>query len=169
MSDRSSMMVGSDTLPPALRLFRIAMVGVMAAFSVAIWPIAIGEFQWGNLIVYGLEGMSISVLWWGAERLWLSTVGGMVRNPSRMLAYLTRLPLWYMAGGIGTTLAFLIAVKTGSIDLPTAPIKPVFVVGGKVGVLVGALASIPQFRKGSKQPGHTRKSEVFPRETEQGR
>lgn len=50
-------------------------------------------------------------LGWGVERLWYSTISKMMNNPFSLIAFLTRIPFWFIAGGIGFSFPLLFANK----------------------------------------------------------
>ena len=89
-----------------------------------------------HLIGFIIVGDAVSFSGWGAERLWYSTIAKMVMKPFSLLAYATRIPFWYMAGGIGYTMGMLIAKKLGLLTAYDIPVKNVFDLGGWIGVVV---------------------------------
>lgn len=56
---------------------------------------------------------------WGAERLWYAFVSNNFYNPFSLTAYITRIPLWFISGGIALSFSSLIVFKLELIDLIT--------------------------------------------------
>lgn len=73
---------------------------------------------------------------WGVERLWYASVSKMVKNPFSLLAYLTRIPFWFVGSGIGLSLPVLFAYKWGLIYISVIPQCSLFLLGGIIGCLV---------------------------------
>ena len=139
-------MIGSDEL---VRRF-IASPGerpLLGTLKNLFYGIVIGLFltlinHWFDVTrledVFGylFVGCGLSFFGWGAERLWYSTVATMIKHPFAWYAYITRLPFWYIAGGIGYTFCLLIAKKSGLLSVNEIPIKLYFMFGGKVEVFI---------------------------------
>lgn len=73
---------------------------------------------------------------WGAERLWYASVSKIVKNPFSLFAYLTRIPFWFVGGGIGLSLPVLFAYKWGLIYISVVSQSSLFFLGGIIGCLV---------------------------------
>ncbi len=96
-----------------------------------------------EILSYLFCGILISFFGWGAERLWYSLIAVMFKKPFSFYAYLTRLPLWWMAGGIGYTIGILFMLKADYIVINDIPIKNVFFFGSTIGITFRGLM---QFR-----------------------
>lgn len=82
----------------------------------------------GALVIVGL---SVSVFLWGSFRLWSFTIAPMLGERRSLGHLLTRIPYWFIAGGIGYTLGLLVMKKTGFLDVRDIPVKDLFIFGGK--------------------------------------
>lgn len=104
-----------------------------AAISLAIIGYEINaEYLAGIFII----SSGIFFFGWGAERLWYASVSKMVKNPFSRLAYLTRIPFWFVGSGIGFSLPVLFAYKWGLIYISIVPQGSLFLLGGIIGCLV---------------------------------
>ena len=111
---------------------RDLLYGTVAAILISLYAFVSGENIAQHFLGYVLAGNGISFFGWGAERLWYSTISKMVNNPFSWIAYLTRVPFWYLAGGIGFTLGWLVAKKLGMAEIQDIPVKHLFDAGGKI-------------------------------------
>ena len=134
--ERETELLQSRWERPLLGVFRATVYGAAIALVLTIMNYFIIEFQWYNLFGFLLVGIGISLFGWGSDRLWHSTISKMVMNPFSVLAYSSRLPFWFIAGGIGYTLGMLIAKKYGLLAMYDVPVKQLFQYGGKVGCVI---------------------------------
>jgi len=72
----------------------------------------------------------LSFFGWGSERLWYFTISKMLSDPFSKNAYLTRIPFWFIGGGIGVSLTSLLANKFGFIYILSVPQHHIFIWGG---------------------------------------
>ncbi|MBI4809979.1 MAG: hypothetical protein HY800_00735 [Ignavibacteriales bacterium] len=128
---------------PLPGIFRNIILGIIIGIFLTIIGIFRGWSGWHEIISYFICGILISFFGWGAERLWYSIVAGMMQKPFSMYAYLTRLPLWWIAGGIGYTIGMLFSLKMNFIYINDIPVKNIFFYGGFIGIL---FQGIMQFR-----------------------
>ena len=126
---------------------RNLMYGIIAAIVLALIHLLMGSFQMKNMFGYVLIGNGISFFGWGAERLWYSTISKMLVNPFSWFAYVTRLPFWYIAGGIGYTLAMLFSKKYGFLEIYDIPVKHLFEVGGIIECSIQVPLQVMVYRK----------------------
>ena len=106
--------------------------GTSAAIILTLVNVLLNGAPWKGFIGYLLMGSGISFFGWGAERLWYSTISPMVDNPFSWYAYLSRIPFWHVAGGIGFTLGMLLAKKIGVLEVNDIPVKRLFDFGGLI-------------------------------------
>lgn len=77
-----------------------------------------------------LISSSLFYFGWATERLWFRTISKMVANPFSFWAFLTRIPFWFIGGGIGFSLASLLAYKYGLVYISVVPQSNLFLIGG---------------------------------------
>jgi len=94
------------------------------------------NISWQSLLGTFLISTGIFFFGWGAERLWYASISKMVQNPFSKFAYLTRIPFWFAAGGIGLSLPVLFAYKWGLVYISVYPQSDLFIWGGIIGCLI---------------------------------
>jgi hypothetical protein len=104
-------------------------------YGTAAWGLhsLYGMVHWHTVPAYAVIGMTMSFLTWGSDRLWYWSVSGFLKRPFGMIAILTKIPLWYVAGGAGYIAGMVIAEKNRLIGFYDIPIRPLFVRGGVIG------------------------------------
>ncbi|MBI4549067.1 MAG: hypothetical protein HY707_13875 [Ignavibacteriae bacterium] len=107
-------------------------IGSGVALLISGWHFLWGEFHWLNVVGYLFVGNGLSFFGWGAERLWYSTLSPMLGNPFAWYSYLTRIPFWYYAGGIGYVIGVLLSKKFGFLSVSDIPVKRLFYTGGVI-------------------------------------
>lgn len=58
----------------------------------------------------------ISFLGWGAERLWYAYISNLMKSPFSLISYLTRIPFWFVSGGVAVSFSTLLVYKFNLID-----------------------------------------------------
>lgn len=61
----------------------------------------------------------IFYLGWGAERLWYAFISPIFNDPFSMKAFLSRIPFWFISGGVALSASSLIVYKLQLVDLIT--------------------------------------------------
>ncbi len=89
-----------------------------------------------------LIGVSLSFFGWGTERLWYSMISPIFSRPFSWYAYLTRIPFWYIAGGVGYSLGLVLAKSFCFRDVELIPMKSHFADGGLIGVIFQAVLQV---------------------------
>ncbi len=84
------------------------------------------KYFWGILIITN----GLFFFGWGAERLWYATILKMLENPFSFKAYITRIPFWFVSGGVAFSAAYLFASKWGLIYILSVPQYNLFFLGG---------------------------------------
>jgi hypothetical protein len=135
-----------------LGTLRNLVYGMLIGVLLNVFSVFSGESRWEDAFGYLLIGNGLSFLGWGAERLWFSTVSRMLKEPFSWYGYLTRLPFWYIAGGIGYLTGLLVAKKLGLIYVYEIPVKRLFVVGGKTEIILQALLQMRVYLLVRKHP-----------------
>lgn len=93
-----------------------------------------------------ITGWSLAFFGWGTERLWYNTIGQMFLRPVAWYAYLTRLPFWFIGGGIGYTFGLLVSERCGLLSVQDIPVKPLFVSGSYFGLLLQFVLQVRIYR-----------------------
>ena len=134
-----------DRDPNALRRrsARILVEGILIALLIWAVHALFGLVHWQRLPGYLIIGYTISLAGRVADVLWKVTIEAMVKRPATLIGYLTRIPFWYLAGGVGYVLGMLVAKKAGLIGFYDIPVEPLFALGGKVGCLMQIALRIP--------------------------
>ena len=73
---------------------------------------------------------------WGSERLWYATISKMVENPFSFKAYISRVPFWFVGGGVAFSSICLFAYKWGLIYISSVSQYHLFVWGGILECLI---------------------------------
>src|SRR5437016_11222359 len=118
------------------------MTGIRRSLAIAIGAAAVvyalhgllGLVHWVNPAAYLLIGTAFTFLDWGTGRLWLNAVGSSMRHRDSLLAFLTRMPFWYLGGGCAYVLGMLLAKRFGLMGFYDVPVKPLFSLGGELGI-----------------------------------
>ena len=117
----------------------LALTGVMVFMTLGLprgtpgWPLFSG---------FTPAVLTLAVCGWGCDRVWNAAVAPLIGSSHRWPVYLTRLPFWYMAGGMGITLGILIAKKYSLLDLYEIPVKPYFTEGARIYIAVQITVSL---------------------------
>ncbi len=130
-------------------------IGVLFLFDTGITAIS----GWSRIAGLLIIGWGVASMGWGAERLWYSTVGRMFLRPLTWYAYLTRLPFWFIGGGIGYTIGALTTEKAGFLSVQDIPVKSLFIFGGNIGLTLQLILQIRLYRF-VRRYRHTEHSEI---------
>ncbi len=116
-----------------------ALAAVPAALLVLLEQYISGFFSEASLWSFLLAGAAVSYALWGADRLWMSTLAPHLGRPFSLWAYATRIPFWYVAGGIALESSLLALQGAGLAELYGVPAAALFDAGSRVGIAVGVL------------------------------
>jgi hypothetical protein len=136
------------TPTPALsgRLLRSAGVslgiGVCAVAALFALGLPGGSPEWFRVSGFPSAVLIVSASGWACERVWRAALGPLFGESRGWLVTLTRLPFWYMAGGMGVTLWMLIAKKYFLADIHDIPVKPYFTGGAEIYLAVQLALSL---------------------------
>jgi hypothetical protein len=109
-------------------------IGLATALVLLALHSILGSFHWWTYTGYVLIGYIVVLFVWGAERLWFHTIAPMIEEHFSTTAYLSRVPFWFIAGGVGYTVGMLITKKYDLMGFYDIPVKPIFIFGGKIGI-----------------------------------
>jgi hypothetical protein len=133
---RVSYLLSLPSERPLRGALRNMLYGFCTAALLATVNVFLGNVAWWTVQGYLLAGLLMSFTGWGAERLWYSTVAPMLPNPFAPAAYLTRIPFWYLGGGISYTLALLLGQRFGIMGVWDTPAAALFDFGAFIGCIV---------------------------------
>ncbi|MBI5021651.1 MAG: hypothetical protein HZB59_09455 [Ignavibacteriales bacterium] len=130
--------------------FRTLLWNILLGVEVSVVLISY-HFIWhsfrSDLIqLYVLSGMSISFFCWGADRFWVTIISPLTNDPFSSSAYISRIPLWWLAGGIGYVSGIVLSKIFFPIDFYEVPIKIYFFVGAFAGIFSQLTIQIRVYR-----------------------
>ncbi len=131
---------------PVRALGRSFLVTIPISLLVGILQVFYGFFPSASPWACLLIGAALSMLLWGADRLWFSMVAPMFQRPFSLPAYVSRIPFWYVAGGIAFESAVLASRSLGWLTRYDLPVKVDFDLGARLGVLSAALLQAALYR-----------------------
>jgi hypothetical protein len=111
------------------------LLGIEVSLILISYHIIWQSFRSDLIYLYAVSGMSISFFCWGAERFWFTIISPMIIDPFLLSAYISRIPLWWLAGGIGYVFGIVFSKIIFPIDFYEVPIKINFFVGTFAGIL----------------------------------
>ncbi len=108
---------------------------------------------WGHLPGFVVVFVAFSLSLWTGERLWRTTVGSLFSFQKLILIFLSKLPFWALAGGIGWEIGLLLAKRYGLLTVYDIPIRSWFIFGCTLGVLIQIIVSllIDRLMRGTKR------------------
>ncbi len=121
---------------PGMGILRNLLYGLIIALIYMYVMILLWRFNTEFLLGYVLIGLSLSFFGWGGERLWLVTISNFFNRSSGWKVLLSRIPLWAMFGGMGYTIAVVLAMKYKILNAQLVPIKNMFFIGAKISCIV---------------------------------
>lgn len=128
-------------------LLGLFVYGVVAGVSAAFMHGIFGLVHWQSWPAYLFIGIGMSLTGAGAEQIWHSMVARMLARPHAPRGIVTRVPFWFLAGGMGYVLGMLIAKKLHLIGFYDIPVRLLFFRGGVLGCLLLALMNMIIARK----------------------
>ena len=130
---------------PVHGILRNLLYGVLLGAVLGLFQTISGELNRAEITGYLVIGNGITFFGWGADRIWFFTAAKMMKNPFSWAAYLTRVPFWCIAGGIGYTLGILLSKKFGLLEVYDIPIKPLFTSGGEIEIAAQVLLQMAAY------------------------
>lgn len=112
------------------------ITGIVTAFALFVLHAVLGTVHSWSAAGYLIIGYGMIFFAWGAERLWFNMIATMMKEPFSAIAYISRIPFWFIAGGIGYTLGMLFAKKFDVMGFYDVPVKSLFIPGGMFGVII---------------------------------
>lgn len=99
--------------------------------------------SYNNIVGYLICGCGIMYSAWWGEHLWFTIITPIIKKPFGWLSYLTRVPFWWMASGMGFIIGLLVSKKLGLFNFNEIPIITFFIFGGNLGIVIQILLRIP--------------------------
>jgi hypothetical protein len=140
--EREMLLLRSPWERPAPALAMSVLYGALIAVLLTLMNYYVIVFRWSNVLGFLFAGVGVALLTWGSNRLWHSTVSKMMRDPFSLVAYATRAPFWYIAGGMGYVLGMYVAGNRGMLEMYTVPARQLFRFGGILGCVVQVPAQV---------------------------
>ena len=127
---------------PLHGIIRNLFYGIFIGIALWIFGAVMNGSPVADIPAYLIVGNCLSFFGWGAEQLWLLIISPMVKKTFSWYAYLTRIPFWYIAGGIGYTFGMLFDKKMNMITFADIPVKSLFSFGGQIEIFIQLLFQI---------------------------
>ncbi len=110
----------------------------LGASLICFIVIKIIYWQYDFIYLLGIVIISLGFFFfgWGIERLWYYTISKITENSFSLTAYLSRIPFWYVGGGMGFSLPLLFAKKFELIYIFDVPQYQYFIIGGILQIVV---------------------------------
>lgn len=86
---------------------------------------------WSSSAGLVIIGLAVSFALWTSSRLWSFTLLPVIERTGKVVHLMTRIPYWFVAGGIGYTVGLLIIKKMNFFAVQDIPVKALFSFGGK--------------------------------------
>lgn len=137
---------------PGVLLLRF-LAGMILGVVLGLLSFFYGNSFDGHLAGFMLVGIALMMFTWGGERLLYAIVGDMFEQVPAAFAYLLRSPWWWLAGGVAYSVASLVAKKIGWLVVYDLPVRPIFEIGGKLGILLQFMNQIMAYLSVPKRGG----------------
>lgn len=124
--------------------------GMCMALAIMIFNSFFGIYHWLNPIMFVLVGMCCTVLLFGCDELWRLTIAAMAPQSFSRFFWMTKIPFWFYAGGIGYEGGILLSKKFGLMEFYDIPVLPIFRLGGFLCVGTAMLTQFLMTRHFSK-------------------
>ena len=120
---------------PVKAILRNFAYGITLAIPITFYRLMNHGSQWYEFPGFVLAGCGVVFVGWGVERLWLSAVAQVIARPFSFFGFATRLPFWYIGGGVGYCVGMLFGKKLGVLWFYDIPVKSIFTEGARMGCL----------------------------------
>jgi hypothetical protein len=117
----------------------LGIAGAAATFTIGMFG---GRFWWGQLPGFLPVAITLALSGWACHRVWTASLHPLLHGAAGWKAGLSRIPFWFMAGGMGTVAGLLIAKEYGMLDFPDVPVKPFFTSGAGAYTAVQLVATL---------------------------
>ncbi len=134
----SSLLSSRWERPDAALLISL-VYGTLIAVVLTLLNYYVLVFRWQNVIGFLPAAIGSTLLMWGSNRLWHSTISKMLDDPFAPAAFISRIPFWYLAGGMGYLIGILVAIRLGMMTMYYVPARSLFHFGG----IIACLAQVP--------------------------
>jgi hypothetical protein len=127
-------------------IIRCLSLGIVIGILLMLDTSIAGALHFLKIVCLIVTGWVIAFFGWGAERLWYSTIGRMFAHPLKWYAYLSRIPFWFIGGGISYTLGLLVSEKSGFLSVQDIPVRSLFISGGCIGLFMQCVLQYRMYR-----------------------
>ena len=147
----SRLLIRDSNERPLRGWIRNLFYGGVLAIVLTIVDALLASGEWWRIVGYSIIGPSVALFEWGSERLWFSTLSKMFTHSFSWYAYATRIPFWYLSGGMAFVLGMLIVKKFGIFWVYDLPVKDLFDIGGVLGCTVQIPLQFVMYRISRKE------------------
>jgi len=119
---------------------RIIAWALAMALCLCTGYVAYEGWQIGLMVAFLVVGTVCATLLWTSHMIWSITITPMIREAPFWVSIATKIPFWYMAGGVGYTSGMLMAKILGLLFVYDQPVGLLFAFGGKFAVAVQIVA-----------------------------
>lgn len=117
--------------------------------------------SWSNIGWYFLIGCSMMLAGTIAESVWHSLFASMIHKPWSLFVVVSKVPFWFMAGGIGYVVGMLALKKLSLFSVNEIPIQAFFDTGGKAFCIAQFFLLWYSYRRIKQQEKSSRKEMVY--------
>lgn len=125
-------LIDSKNERPLRGLLRNFIFSLFFSFIVILLSIFfLNEITYRYVLAVIIIACFIFYLGWGTERLWYAYISPLLPLPFSFHSYLTRIPFWFIGGGVAVSFSTLIVYKLNLLDLVTWTKQySIFIFGG---------------------------------------
>lgn len=111
-------LIESKNERPLRGLLRNLIFSLLFTIIVIIFSIFfLKEITYRYLLAVLIISCFIFYFGWGTERLWYAYISPITKMPYSFRSYLTRIPLWFISGGVALSFSTLLVYKFYLIDI----------------------------------------------------
>lgn len=111
-------LIESKSQRPVRGILRNLFFSLMFTIVVLIFSIIfISNITYKYILAVFIIASFIFYLGWGSERLWYAYISPVMSLPFSLKSYLTRIPFWFISGGVALSFSTLLVYEFKLIDL----------------------------------------------------
>ena len=132
-------------------IFRLLFMAVLMAVLLCVGFTYYNGWHTEFVVGYIFVGAILAVFLRLSHQVWKITVKPFITVSARWIVLFTKIPFWYMAGGIGYTIGQLIAKKFGILDVVDRPVNSLFGFGVKFAVTLQLIQAAFNYRNKNRE------------------
>jgi hypothetical protein len=121
------------------RFLKLGLAGAALTFASGMSG---GRFGWYQLPAFFPVAIVLALSGWASHRVWSASLAPMLRGRAGWKVELTRIPFWFMAGGMGTVTGMLIGKEYLMLDIRDIPVRPLFTSGANAYTAIQIIAKL---------------------------